>query len=327
MKIGLAYNVLPEESVEAGQNDRFDEYDEPETIERLQEVLEQLGNKVVRLGAGRAFLDAVRSEPCDLVFNIAEGAGGRSREAHVPAVCELLGIPYTHSDPLTLAATLDKSVAKAVVAAAGINTPAHMVIEHVDETVDLWFPVIAKPLAEGTRMGLRPSSRVQDAAALRSEAARLLADYEQPVLVEEFCPGAELTVGVFGTGASAEAAGVMEIVPAPGEPIEHWVYTVDVKRLGPPALSYHAPPDRPLALIEETLALGVAAHRALRCQDVSRVDIRLDAEGRPSFLESNPLPGLREGFSDLLCLTDGYGISFEEVINRILSSARKRLGL
>jgi D-alanine-D-alanine ligase len=327
MKIGLAYNLAPEHPPEHGRSDRFDEYDEPHTIERLQEVLEQLGHDVIGLGAGREFLDAVLSEPCDLVFNIAEGAGGRSREAHVPAVCELLEIPYTHSDPLTLAATLDKSVAKAVVAAAGINTPAHAVIERADETVDLRFPVIAKPLAEGTRMGLRASSRAEDAAQLYTEAARLLADYEQPVLVEEFCTGAEFTVAVFGTGASAEALGVMEIAPGPGQPIEHWVYTLAVKQLGPPALSYRTPPDRPAALIDETLALGLAAHRALRCRDVSRVDIRLDADGRPSFLESNPLPGLHEGFSDLLCLTDGYGISFEQVIDRILSSARQRLGL
>jgi D-alanine-D-alanine ligase len=194
-------------------SDRFDEYDELATLDRLALSLERLGHEVVRLGAGREFLDAVLADPPELVFNCAEGEGGRSREAQVPAVCEILGIPYTRSGRLTLAATLDKSVAKAVVAAAGINTPASAVIERSDEPVDLRFPVIAKVLAEGSRIGLRASSRADSAEQLRVEAARLLDGDEQPVLVEEFCPGREFTVAVLGVGASARALGVMEVGP------------------------------------------------------------------------------------------------------------------
>src|SRR5690349_1837515 len=149
------------------------------------------------------------ARPPELVFNIAEGFGSRSREAHVPAVCEMLGIPCTHSDPLTCAATLDKAVAKQLAAAAGIPTAKFAVLEdpRAVETLALEFPLFAKPLSEGSSMGIRDGARCDDRAALAARVKTIVEGYGQPALVEEFLPGAEVTVGILGTGSTARVLG------------------------------------------------------------------------------------------------------------------------
>jgi D-alanine-D-alanine ligase len=326
MDVGIAYDLAPQATAPDGPDDLHEEHDSPATIEAVAGALRRLGYDVRHLGGGRAFLHALLERPCDLVFNMAEGSGSRSREAHVPAVCEMLVIPYTHSDPLTLAAALDKAVAKALVVAAGIRTPAYAVLERPDEDVALRFPLIAKPLAEGSSMGLRSSSRITDAPALRAHAARLIGDYTQPVLVEEFCPGPEFTVGIIGTGADATALGVMEIEPRHAQ-LAEFVYSTQVKRASAAAVAYRVPPERPEELVRQVVEVALGAHRALRCRDLARVDIRVDAAGEPSFLEINPLPGLRPGWGDIAILAEGHGIGFDQLVGRVVCAARARLGI
>jgi D-alanine-D-alanine ligase len=327
MEIGIAYDLrsdFPETG--GGPDDRLEEYDSPTTVDAVARALESCGYRARRLGGGRALLGELFERPPDLVFNMAEGDGTRSREAHVPAACELLGIPYTHSDPLTLATTLDKVVAKRLVASAGIATPPWQIVERADEEIVLDFPVIAKPLAEGSSVGLRLSSRAADAEELRPHLARLLRDYRQPALVEEFCPGPEFTVGIVGTGEGAEAIGVMEIVPR-HLPIEHFVYSIEVKRASEDAVEYRSPPDRPLALQSLLVEMALAAYRVLGCRDVARVDLRVAADGEPRFLEVNPLPGLQPGWGDVVLLAERRGISYEELIGMIVQRARDRLDI
>jgi D-alanine-D-alanine ligase len=209
MNIGIAYDLKSEyEGRVAGPDDRLEEYDSAETVDAIARALAAHGHEPVLLGSGRAFLERVLARRPDLVFNIAEGFGTRSREAHVPSACEMLDIPVTHSDPLTLAVTLDKAMAKRLVAAAGVATPSFATIENAREigALDLEYPLIAKPLFEGSSMGIRRSSRVGDADALEREVRRLVADYSQPVLVEEFCSGLELTVGIVGNGEQHRVA-------------------------------------------------------------------------------------------------------------------------
>ncbi len=328
MNIGLAFDLKSDFAAAAdGPDDRLEEYDSERTVDAIAAALAARGHTVRRLGGGRRFLEAVLREPPELVFNIAEGAGSRSREAHVPAVCELLGIPCTHSDPLTLAAALDKETAKRLVAAAGVATPRSFVAERVEDAarVEIAFPLIAKPLWEGSSMGVRSGSRCDDRAQLEKQLARLLADYREPALVEEFCAGPEFTVGILGSGADARALGVMEIVPLQGG-TENFIYSIEVKRVFSENVAYHVLPKRPFEFVARVERVALAAYRALQCRDVGRVDLRCTCDGTLKFIEANPLPGLNPGWSDLCVLAERAGWSHDRLIGGILDSALARLG-
>jgi D-alanine-D-alanine ligase len=338
LDIGIAADLRPTatetsagDPVErSGPDDLFEEYDSPATLDAVSVALAARGHRPRFLGGGRPFLEEVLARPPELVFNLAEGFGTRSREAHVPAVCEMLGIPFTGSDPLTLAATLDKAVAKRLVSSAGVATPRFAVVEDEDEVsrLDIAYPAIAKPLREGSSIGIRKASRAEDPVSLRREVARLLADYAEPVLVEEFCPGPEFTVGILGEGANARALGVMEILPrgtgGHAAELERFVYSVELKRNWREEIEYHVPPNRSATLVRSVEELALAACRALGCRDLSRVDVRVGADGSPRFLEANPLPGLAPGSGDVVILSERVGISYEELIDRVVRSALAR---
>ncbi len=328
MRIGLAFDLKSDHSArEGGPDDLLEEYDSPATVEALAGALREDGHEVELLGGGRRFVAALLARPPELVFNLAEGRGTRSREAHVPAVCEMLDVPCTHSDPLTLALTLDKALAKRVVASHGLATPRFAVIGELREldALALAFPCIAKPLCEGSSIGIRRSSRAADRAALAREVERLLGDYRQPVLVEEFLPGVELTVGVLGTGGNARAIGAMEIAPRRSSAAE-FVYSLEVKRDWQNEVEYHVPPRLEPRVVEAALALAVGCHRALGCRDLSRIDLRLDAAGRPQFLEANPLPGLNPETGDLVILAGRSGMPYAELVAQVVREARHRGG-
>jgi D-alanine-D-alanine ligase len=329
MDIGIAFDLKPDHrSHGEGPDDRFEEFDSEETVQAIARVLESQGHRARALGSGRPFLERVLSDPPDLVFNFAEGIGTRSREAHVPAVCEMLGIPITHSDPLTLAVTLDKAMAKRLVASFGIPTPRFAVVDEPAQAEDLplELPLIAKPLFEGSSMGIRKRSRVTSVPALRTEVERLIRDYREPVLVEEFCAGPELTVGVLGSGSGARVISAMEIAPKIDR-VAEFVYSLEVKRNWEEEVEYFVPPRLESKTLREAEEVALAAHRALGCRDVSRVDVRLDARGRPRFLEANPLPGLNPVTGDLVILSERSGLPYADLIAQIVAGARERYGI
>jgi D-alanine-D-alanine ligase len=337
MQIGIAYDLKSDfVGVDRGSgpgtsdrlDDRLEEYDSTATVEALATALRANGHEPALLGGGRRFVEALLARPPELVFNIAEGFGSRSREAHVPAVCEMLRVPYTHSDPLTLAVTLDKAMAKRVAASVGVETPRFAVVSSAKRAEDLplAFPLIAKPLCEGSSMGIRKHSRVTNPAELRREIERLTADYAQDVLVEEFCSGPEFTVGVLGDGPNARVVGVMEIVPKVDAPAE-FVYSLEVKRDWQNQVEYHVPPKRDAKVVKAVAQIALVAYRALGCRDVARVDVRLDAEGIPKFIEINPLPGLNPDTGDLSILAARSGVPYVELVASIVRSACERQGL
>jgi len=329
MDIGLAYNLKSDFAVRHnGPEDQLEEYDSETTVAALETALRTLGHAPRRLGGGRTFLETVLAQPPELVFNIAEGFGTRSREAHVPAVLEMLNIPFTHSDPLTLALTLDKAMSKRIVAAAGVPTPAFAVLEDGTSVrgLGLSFPVLAKPLYEGSSIGIRNASRLNSTPELLAWAARLRRTYRQPVLAEEFCPGPEFTVGVVGTGPAARIVAVMEIVPRTRR-LEEFIYGLETKRNYRTEVEYHVPPRRPARLMRAAERIALAAYRALGCRDVGRVDLRVGRDGTLKFLEINPLPGLHPVTSDLAIMAQRAGWSYTELVGAIVDSARARLGL
>lgn len=330
MRIGIAFDLKSDFGAQSGgPEDLYEEYDSEATVAAIEAALRDKGHSPVRLFGGRRFLERATAEKVDLVFNLAEGTGGtRSREAHVPAVCEILKLPHTHSDPLTLAVTLDKGLAKRIAASYGVPTPRFAVIDDARQVVDveLEFPVIAKPLFEGSSMGVRKSSRVLHKPGLHALCTQLLADYKEPVLVEEFCSGPEFTVGVRGNGLGATVLGVMEIVPRLMKP-EEFVYSLEVKRNYETEVEYHAPPRRAAETVAAVAKTALGAYRALGCRDLARVDIRIGRDGEPKFLEVNPLPGINPVTGDIVILSRAMGIGYADLIDGVIEAARSRYGL
>lgn len=343
MKIGLTYNVRlasskarqPDSVSLAGDDE--EEFDSPETIQALADTLTMLGHDVELLGDGEPLLRKLLPGPRpDLVLNIAEGTGGlRSREARVPAVLEMLGIPYTGSDPLTLATTLDKDCAKRLVEASGIKTPAWALYtgdsmdaaaraEFDRRVANLPLPLIVKPAFEGSSKGILTTNVIHSRAELATTLDRLNAAYRQPVLVEEFIDGDELTVGLVGNNPP-EVIGIMRMLPTQ-KTSQPFVYSLEVKRDWERLVRYECPARLAPGDTAAVSAAALAAWRALGCRDVSRIDFRLRA-GVPYFLEVNPLPGLSPVSGDLVLLSRFMGIEHPQLIARIIEAACQRLRL
>jgi len=327
VRVGLAYNVKPADPPDHLPEDAFEEYDSEATVGHIENALSSLDHDVRRLPAGRGFVDAVRDAAPDIVFNIAEGEGGRCREAHVPAVLEMLGVPYAGSDPLTLSVTLDKPVAKRLVAYEGYPTPPFRTFRCAEELESLPFPcpVIVKPVFEGSSKGVRLSSRATSIDQTREMVRFVTQTYRQEAMVEAFVPGAEVTVGVLGNDPP-RVVGMMEIVPKTVSPAE-FVYSLEVKRDWENRVAYRVPPALPGGALSEIERCALGIYRALGCLDFSRIDFRLDTAGRPQFIECNPLPGLSPGYGDLPIMAERAGIPYRSLIRQILSHALVRLGM
>jgi D-alanine-D-alanine ligase len=328
LKAGITYNLKKDFSLSEDQPiDALEEFDPEETIDAIQQVLEDDGHEVIKLGGDRGLIDRLRKTPVDIVFNIAEGHGGRNREAHIPALLEFLGIPYTGSDPLTLSLTLDKSAAKRVLVSEGIPTPRFKKVERLGdlEGLTLCYPLFVKLCYEGSSKGVRFDSKVQDFRSLKEKTRWLLESYRSPVLVEEFVQGPEFTVGILGN-ESPSVLGVMQI-EIKGVPSKEAIYSLEVKREWEEKVQYLCPPpiDRDLLTKIETAALR--SYRVLECRDVSRVDFRVGEDGEPYFLEVNPLPGLSPLYGDLPIMAGRMGWSYDQLVRTIFHHALKRCGL
>jgi len=327
MKIGLTYDLRRDYAAMGFSEEDIAEFDSDATVDALAETLTGLGHEVERLGNVFALAPKLcAGQTWDLVFNVCEGLFGRSREAQVPALLEAYQIPYTFSDPLTLSLTLDKAMAKQIVRAAGMRTPLFVTAASQAECRSLaarWlqkYPVFVKPLCEGTGKGITAESVVRDPNNLVRFAEQLFGRYRQPVLVEEFLPGREFTVGLVGTGDEAKVVGAMEVILlANADP---GVYTYTNKEYCEDRVTYRQLQEPSLLHAASTLALG--AYRALGCRDAGRVDLRADADGHLHFLEVNPLAGLHPTHSDLPILSTQAGWTYPQLIAAIVASAARR---
>jgi D-alanine-D-alanine ligase len=329
--VGLAYDLKQAVKVEnLAPDDALEEYDSPTTIGYIQKAIEGAGHTTVKLGGGREFLENVLREKVDIVFNIAEGRGNhRSREAQVPSVLEMLDIPYTGSDPECLAVSLDKPLTKSLAKLAGVRTPDWLVIKDESEMEKAaWqqftFPVIVKPIWEGSSKGVHNNCLVDNIAQAKAIVKELLRAYHQPVMVEQFIDGDEITVGVIGNQPNEKIAGMMKIVPRKQN--DRFVYSVEVKRDWRNLVDYEAP-----AKISENTRIQIerdtlTTFRILSCRDFARVDFRVDKNGIPYMLEINPLPGLGD-YSDLILMAQRVGLTHEGIIVAVLNAALERYPL
>ncbi len=325
MRIGLTYDLRAEYLALGYGEEETAEFDQQGTIDSLAEAIESLGHSVDRIGSARSLVNRLaKGDRWELVFNIAEGLYGYGREAQVPAILDVYGIAYTFADPLAASVCLHKGWSKMIVRTAGVPTADFAIIETPAdvERVKLGYPMLAKPIAEGTGKGVTPKSVVRTPADLSQVAVELLDRYQQPVLVETFLPGREFTVGIVGTGAASRAIGSIEIVlRANAEPE---VYSYTNKEECETLVDYrHITCADPLVAEAERIALD--AWIALDCRDGGRVDIRCDARGKPMFLEVNPLAGLHPTHSDLPMIATAIGMPYAELIRAIVDSAATRI--
>ena len=317
--------------------DEFAEWDSPATIAAVESALSHLG-KVVRLEANEDFPERLRQARPDIVFNIAEGFHGVNREAHVPAICEFYGIPYSGSDPFTLTLCLDKARAKETLAFHGIPTPKFLLVEKLADLYraaeKLTLPLFVKPVHEGSSKGITDSNLCRDRDQLFRQTEFLLENYRQPVLVEEFLPGKEFTCAVLGNGAEATVLPLVamnfESLPEGALPI----YSFDAKfvwdRPENPLDIFQCPARITRELEASIERVTLDAFRVLGCRDWARIDVRLNADGKPNVLEVNPLPGILPDPADNSCLPKAAraaGIGYEELIQNCLKYAAARQGV
>jgi D-alanine-D-alanine ligase len=325
LRIGFTFNMKRVDS-KAG-NDTEAEYDPPETIDAIRTAIESLGYEVVPLEATSELPQRLADAKVDIVFNIAEGLSGRNREAQVPALCELIGTPYTGSDSATLALALDKALAKRILRQHGILTPEFQVFNSGREKLHPWllqkFPLIVKPNAEGSSKGITGSGVVDDEAGLRAAITAIVEKYRQPALVEEYISGREFTVGLLGD-KRPRILPPMEICfkdTSKSRP----VYDFEIKQEWEKHVFYECPAKLTPAELRTVERTARETFSALDCRDVARIDLRMNKEGQVYVLEVNPLPGLTPDYSDLVLISKAAGINYRTLIAEILAGGLKRL--
>lgn len=323
MLVGLTYDLRQDYLALGFGEEEVAEFDSPATVDAVEKTLRSLGLRTDRVGNLRNLVERLaQGASWDLVFNIAEGLNGFGRESQVPALLDYYGVPYTFSDPLTMAVTLHKGMAKTMVRSQGVPTPDFAVVENEAQaaSVDLPFPLFAKPVAEGTGRGVTPACKVAGREQLAAVCRELLERYKQPVLVETYLPGREFTVGILGTGDDARSLGVMEVELLQGAEAE--VYSYVNKEECDSRVRYHLADDAQACQAAE---VALEAYRVLGCRDAGRVDLRCDANGVPNFMEINPLAGMHPDHSDLPILCSLAGLSYQELVQGIVESACRRL--
>ncbi|MBN1967450.1 MAG: hypothetical protein JW910_22540 [Anaerolineae bacterium] len=363
MKIAVLANLKKNApDVDEYPSDQWDDLDSPKTIEALIEALEARGHEAAFFEASIApphslVRRLIDYEP-DLCFNIAEGHFGDGREAQIPAVLEMLRLPYTGSKVLTLALALDKPMTKRVLTYHGLPTPEFQVFDRDDEPIDadlldpddaeaLRFPLFVKPSREGTSMGVSAESIVYSVDQLYEQVERQLRRYKQPILVEHFIKGREITIGMVGNLQTPMARRIadhtapytlpdglhffpaLEVDIGAYDETEAGLYTSRMKVELADDFRYLCPAPLDPEFEYQLQLLAAATFRVTGCKDVARVDFRLDEDNdnKPYILEVNPLPGLNPGYSDLCIEAAADGWTYEELINEILNLAAERYGL
>jgi len=321
VRIGFTYDLRDDYLREGYTAEESAEFDDVETIEAIEAALVSLGHTVDRIGGVKNLAARLTAgDRWDLVFNYAEGMFGFAREAQVPSLLDAFQIPYTFSDGLVFALTLHKGMTKHVVRSLGIRTPDFAVVSSPSEVaaVRLPYPLFVKPVAGGSSVGVSAASHVTDPSSLAATCRALLDRYRQPALVETFLPGREFTVGIVGTGSRARVIGVLEVTLT-GDAEAHGYSYANKKQVN---ARYQIVSDRPAA---EAAEIALQAWNGLGCRDLGRVDCRSDRDGRPHFLEVNPLAGLHPVLGDLVILANLVGVSYTQLIESIVASACERI--
>ncbi|MEG1527560.1 MAG: ATP-grasp domain-containing protein [Clostridia bacterium] len=326
LTVGICYNV--KKHVDTSTIDAEAEYDNITTVEAIKHSLELCGCAVELFEEDGAILDKLKESHIDIVFNIAEGHGGRGREAQVPAILNLYGISYTGSDETTLCVALDKALTKRVLCTYHIKTPKYFYAskDKPIKATGLTFPVILKPNAEGSSKGISEVSVVNNHKQLVEVVKHLFNSYHQDVLIEEYIEGREFTVGLLGNGKDVTVFEPMEIKFNKPTQDSYCVYSYTVKQIYEQYVQYVCPPELTEQQSKKIKQTAKNIFNILGCNDFARVDFRMANDGTLHFIEINPLPGLAPNYSDFPMLANFCGVDYDTLIYRILTTALKRLG-
>jgi D-alanine-D-alanine ligase len=319
MKVGLTYDLRSWYIDRGYSMDETAEFDKQETVDALENSLKLMGHETESIGNIFQLVEALASgRKWDIVFNIAEGLYGDGRESVIPAILDQYKIPYVFSGPVIMGISLNKHLAKLVVAASGVPvSPGYLVTELKDlDKCNLEYPLFVKPVSEGTGKGITDKSLVYTSEELKNMVKWILSEFHQPALVEEYLPGREFTVGVVGYGHEAQAIGGMEVMT-----INNLPYSVEVKENYQNYCTY-----KPLDadITEECKSVALRAWKALDAVDAGRVDLKADRHGNICFIEANPLAGLNPVHSDLPILARMYGIEYQTLLEMIMKAAIRR---
>lgn len=343
-RVAVIANIKGESTLpHDGPPDAGAEFDRMETIMAIRSAIESDGHVTCFLSADSTLPEHLREFYPDICFNIAEGIGGDAREAQVPALLEMMNVPYTASRVLANALALDKTMTKRVWREMGLPTAAFQEFVTGDEPMRrMAFPLFIKPAREGTGMGMDGGSIAYNETQLRQRVRWVIETYQQPALVEEYLPGREFTVGVLGRPGAARYSLKPELYDADGFH-RFPILEVDNNKSITPGIYGHlaktlhsgdngipdfiCPAHVNARLARKLTDLAIRGHLAVGAVDVSRVDIRLDAAGEPRLLEINSLPGLSPGFSDLCVIAQAEGLSYRDLILEILYLGASRFGL
>ena len=340
MKVGLTFNEKkPLQKGKEGRyastpEDAYLEWDDAETIRAIAAAL-QRRHEVVLIEANESAPQRFKAERPDIVFNIAEGRFGPLREAEIPALLESLDIPYTGSGPETLSVSLDKAWTKRVLGQFGIPTPDYLVCENTDYYLNgLKFPLIVKPLWEGSSKGIPDTAVVETRRDLRRQVNRVLEQYHQPALIERFLNGREFTVALLGNDSTLEILPIVEVNLEALPQTAHRIYSYEAKWVWDtpesPLAIFECPAKIPYTLERKLSHLARRTFQVLKCCDWCRIDMRLDEAGEPYLLEVNPLPGILPDPGQNSCFPKAArakGMSYEALILEVLAVACKRVGL
>ncbi len=324
-RVALVYN-LKRKSHGDPDYEREAEFDSQSTVDAIAAVLQKKVGRILCIEANKTLAENLKAANVEVVFNIAEGSNKRAREAQVPAICDLLGVEHTGSDATCLAITLDKAITKKLLSQDGMLTPAYRLYSG-GKMVEpgLTFPVIVKPNQEGTSKGIGGKSVVSNQAELEVLVKELWGRFHEPVLCEEYVEGREFTIGVLGN-STLRLIGPMEIKFL-HDAGQYPVYSFEAKNLPNDSnniFQLECPASLGKEMDRKIAAFARKVYRSLGCRDVARIDFKIDSKGGIYFLEINPLPGLTPGFSDLVVMSERSGLSYENLINRILTPAMQR---
>lgn len=335
MRVGLTYNLKKE--AEAGiPSDFYAECDEIETVEAVKAALLERHEEVIMIEADEGAYERFRKTKPEMVFNMAEGIWGESRESQMPAIMEMLRIPYTGSSPLTLALCLNKARAKEILSHYGIPTPRFVVAGSPSLDVEryLSFPMIVKPLFEGSSKGIKNDSIVSSRKELKARVSNIVSEYREPALVEEYLDGREFTVALLGNGSRLKTLPIVEInYSCLPEGVNH-IYSYEAKwvldRPEDPLNIFDCPANVNERLQKAIENVARDAFKALDVKDWCRIDIRLDSNGTPHILELNPLPGILMDPKCNSCFPKAAraaGMTFGGLVNAVVDAARERYGI
>ena len=304
------------------------EFDSPETIEAIRSVLEHHGVEAVAVEADENLAENLKAQRIEFAFNLAEGKSGRDREAQVPGVLGLLGIPYMGSDATAMGVSLDKDLCKRLAASYGVRVPRGVLIgpgdEIEDKARDLVYPVILKPNAEGSGRGIFDRSIAKNEEELKTLLSACFSVYNGDMLAEEYLPGREFTVGLLGNGPDVHVFRPMEVCYHEATEDDFYIYNYRIKKNFRKYVHYECPAVLTEKAERNMMDAARTVFLALGCHDVSRVDFRMNSEGDPCFLELNPLPGLAPDYSDYPMTAESEGYSYDDIIFAVYNTALKR---